>query len=70
MAAGHRRGVVWTSIIQVGALWGTSSPRPHINKHMPNDGDLVDLISLFMPDHALQRKVLVDNPYRLYGFTG
>jgi len=37
---------------------------------MPNDGDLVDLIPLFMPDLALQRKVLVDNPHRLYGFTG
>jgi len=52
------------------ALWGTDWPHPNIKKHMPNDGDLVDLIPLFMPDAALQRKVLVDNPQRLYGFTG
>jgi predicted TIM-barrel fold metal-dependent hydrolase len=52
------------------ALWGTDWPHPNIKKHMPNDGDLVDLIPKFMPDAALQRKVLVDNPQRLYAFTG
>ncbi|MGD2168249.1 MAG: amidohydrolase family protein [Gammaproteobacteria bacterium] len=51
-------------------LWGTDWPHPNIKKYMPNDGDLVDLIPLFMPDEALQRAVLVDNPHRLYGFTG
>jgi 2-pyrone-4,6-dicarboxylate lactonase len=51
-------------------LWGTDWPHPNIKKHMPNDGDLVDLIPLFMPDEALQHTVLVDNPQRLYGFTG
>jgi len=50
------------------ALWGTDWPHPNIKKHMPNDGDLVDLIPLFMPDPALQKLVLVDNPGRLYGF--
>ena len=51
-------------------LWGTDWPHPNIRKHMPNDGDLVDLIPLFMPDPTVQRKVLVDNPHRLYGFNG
>lgn len=51
-------------------LWGTDWPHPNIKKHMPNDGDLVDLIPLFMPDASLQQRVLVDNPHRLYGFTG
>jgi predicted TIM-barrel fold metal-dependent hydrolase len=51
-------------------LWGTDWPHPNIKKHMPNDGDLVDLIPLYMPDAALQRAVLVDNPQRLYEFTG
>ena len=49
-------------------LWGTDWPHPNIKQHMPNDGDLVDLIPLFMPDSMLQKKVLVDNPDRLYGF--
>ena len=50
-------------------LWGTDWPHPNIKKHMPNDGDLVDLIPLYMPEPALQKRVLVDNPGRLYGFT-
>lgn len=51
-------------------LWGTDWPHPNIAKHMPNDGDLVDLIPLMMPDPAVQKGVLVDNPHRLYQFTG
>ncbi len=51
-------------------LWGTDWPHPNITKHMPNDGDLVDLIPLMAPDSATQRRILVDNPHRLYGFEG
>jgi hypothetical protein len=29
---------------------------------MPNDGDIVDLIPLWLPDVDTQRQVLVDNP--------
>ncbi|HEY4373573.1 MAG TPA: amidohydrolase family protein [Burkholderiales bacterium] len=49
-------------------LWGTDWPHPNISKDMPNDGELVDLIPEIMPDAALQKKILVDNPARLYGF--
>jgi len=49
-------------------LWGTDWPHPNITRYMPNDGDLVDLIPLFAPDEAVQRRILVDNPQRLYGF--
>ncbi|HWW20143.1 MAG TPA: amidohydrolase family protein [Steroidobacteraceae bacterium] len=51
-------------------LWGTDWPHPNISRHMPNDGDLVDLIPLMLPDTAMQRQVLVDNPHRLYHFEG
>jgi predicted TIM-barrel fold metal-dependent hydrolase len=51
-------------------LWGTDWPHPNIAKHMPNDGDLVDLVPLMAPDERLQRKLLVENPARLYGFDG
>jgi len=50
-------------------LWGTDWPHPNISKHMPNDGDLVDLIPLMVPDAAMQRRILVDNPNRLYQFA-
>jgi 2-pyrone-4,6-dicarboxylate lactonase len=49
-------------------LWGTDWPHPNISKHMPNDGDLVDLFPLFAPDAATQKQILVDNPHRLYQF--
>jgi 2-pyrone-4,6-dicarboxylate lactonase len=49
-------------------LWGTDWPHPNIARHMPNDGDLVDLVPLFAPDPSMQKRILVDNPHRLYGF--
>ena len=49
-------------------LWGTDWPHPNVGRHMPNDGDLVDLFALMAPDPAVQKKILVDNPARLYGF--
>lgn len=47
-------------------LWGTDWPHPNIAGDMPNDGDLVDLLSESVPDAALRHRVLVDNPTRLY----
>lgn len=50
-------------------LWGTDWP--HVNalaKQPPNDGDLVDFLPLYLEDPVLQKKLLVDNPARLYGF--
>ncbi|HEX6840372.1 MAG TPA: amidohydrolase family protein [Stellaceae bacterium] len=50
-------------------LWGTDWPHPNIAGHMPNDGDLVDLVPLIAPDIAAQHKLLVANPARLYDFA-
>jgi predicted TIM-barrel fold metal-dependent hydrolase len=50
-------------------LWGTDWPHPNVGKYMPNDGDLVDLFAQMAPEPELQRKILVDNPSRLYGFS-
>jgi len=49
-------------------IWGTDYPHPNIKKYMPNDADLLDLVPLIARDEAMQRKILVDNPARLYGF--
>ena len=49
-------------------LWGTDWPHPNIARHMPNDGDLVDLVPLIAPDPAIRHKLLVENPARLYDF--
>jgi 2-pyrone-4,6-dicarboxylate lactonase len=50
-------------------LWGTDWPHPNLARHMPNDGDLVDLVPLLAPDTGLRRKLLVENPARLYSFV-
>jgi len=47
-------------------LWGTDWPHPNMKSHMPDDGDLVDLLPLIAPTPDLQRRLLVDNPMRLY----
>ena len=47
-------------------LWGTDWPHPNMKSHMPDDGKLVDIIAIFAPDLTTQKKLLVDNPLRLY----
>jgi predicted TIM-barrel fold metal-dependent hydrolase len=49
-------------------IWGSNWPHPICPVPMPNDGDIVDLIPLWLPDVDTQRQVLVDNPAALYGF--
>ncbi len=47
-------------------LWGTDWPHPNMTTHMPDDGALVDYIPRIARDTVAQRKLLVDNPMRLY----
>jgi 2-pyrone-4,6-dicarboxylate lactonase len=47
-------------------LWGTDWPHPNLKNHMPDDGLLVDYIPRIAPTAELQKKLLVDNPTRLY----
>jgi 2-pyrone-4,6-dicarboxylate lactonase len=47
-------------------LWGTDWPHPNLKGHMPDDGLLVDFIPEIAVTAELQRKLLVDNPMRLY----
>lgn len=47
-------------------LWGTDWPHPNISKDMPNDGELVNLFAKICPDPDVQRRILVDNPTRMY----
>ena len=47
-------------------IWGTDWPHPNLKSHMPDDGDLVDLLPRIASTPELQRKILIDNPMRLY----
>ena len=49
-------------------VWGTDWPHVRMTEQMPDDGHLVDLCMEWTGDPELQRKVLVDNPERLYRF--
>ena len=55
-------------------VWATDWPHPAVPGHMPanfvmpNDGDLLDVLGAWAEDPVLQKKILTDNPRRLYDF--
>jgi predicted TIM-barrel fold metal-dependent hydrolase len=49
-------------------VFGTDWPHPGARALMPDDGDLANMFGQWVPDEALRKKILVDNPARLYGF--
>ena len=51
-------------------VWGTDWPHASAREKMPADADLADMLAQWVPAGADRQRVLVDNPARLYGFTG
>ncbi|OZI24436.1 amidohydrolase family protein [Bordetella genomosp. 7] len=49
-------------------LWGTDWPHPNVRGDMPDDGELLNTFLRLCPDADTQRRILVDNPQRLYRF--
>ncbi|WP_010138498.1 amidohydrolase family protein [Oceanicola sp. S124] len=49
-------------------VWATDWPHPVSKNAPPNDADLLELFYRYVPDEALRRQILVDNPARLFGF--
>ena len=53
-------------------VFGTNWPHP--NQYAPtvnpDDGDLVDVFCDWFPDAEVRKRILVDNPALLYGFSG
>jgi predicted TIM-barrel fold metal-dependent hydrolase len=49
-------------------LWGSDWPHVCVKTPMPNDGDLLDLLSTWTSDSKIRHKILVENPARLYDF--
>lgn len=49
-------------------VWGTDWPHPGARALMPEDPVLAEMLADWVPDETQRRKVLVDNPARLYDF--
>jgi predicted TIM-barrel fold metal-dependent hydrolase len=50
-------------------VWGSDWPHPRIEGEMPDAGGLFELFGQWTPDEATRRRILVDNPARLYDFS-
>jgi D-galactarolactone isomerase len=51
-------------------LWASNWPHPSAAKdNVPDDADLLDLLLDWAPDESTRRKILVDNPAALYGYS-
>ena len=50
-------------------VWGTDWPHVMLEPPVPNTGLFADLLAEWVPDAATRKRILVDNPARLYGFA-
>ena len=49
-------------------LWASNWPHPSVKGEPPDDADLLDLLADWAPDETVRRRILADNPGRLYRF--
>lgn len=59
----------WAARVPQRLLWGSDWPHPTEKTTTPDDAALLDRLARWLPDAALRRQVLVDNPAALYGFA-
>lgn len=50
-------------------LWGTDWPHVFIKTALPDDRKLPALFEHWVPDRRMRKRILVEHPARLYGFT-
>jgi predicted TIM-barrel fold metal-dependent hydrolase len=49
-------------------VWGSDWPHPTERHTKPDDAVLLDLLQEWVGDEPIRRRILADNPARLYGF--
>jgi predicted TIM-barrel fold metal-dependent hydrolase len=49
-------------------VWGSDWPHPRVEGEMPDAGHLFELFQRWTSDQAVQQRILVTNPAKLYGF--
>ena len=64
-AAAHARAVIEAAPDRV--IWG--SDFPHLSFDQVDSVELFNLLGTWAPDEAARRRIMVDNPARLYGFA-
>lgn len=58
----------WARTLPDRVVWG--GDWPHVTEtHTPDDVDLLRLLTEWVPEEAARKRILVDNPAQLYGFT-
>ena len=52
-------------------IWGSDWPHSYLYEanRVPNDGDLLSMLSDFAPEESVRKKILVDNPARVFDFA-
>ncbi|MFC3338626.1 amidohydrolase family protein [Paracandidimonas soli] len=50
-------------------LWGSDWPHPNIEGDLPDEAELLNQLLRACPDDATLKRILVENPQHLYGFT-
>lgn len=73
-----RTGVPWDDVVPLGqaliaanpdrVVWGSDWPHPVSVKATPDEGRLLDQLARYAGGEATLKKILVDNPARLFGF--
>ena len=64
----HPVAQAWVDAAPDRLVWGSDWPHATEQTDKPDDARLFDLLSEWAPDDATRRRILVDNPARLYGF--
>ena len=58
----------WMQLAPERVVWGSDWPHSTEPEHKPDDAELLDLLLRWADDEDARRRILVDNPARLYDF--
>jgi len=50
-------------------VWGSDWPHQSCRTEVPYDAGLLDLLAVWAPDEKIRKRILVDNPAKLYDFA-
>jgi predicted TIM-barrel fold metal-dependent hydrolase len=48
-------------------VWGSDWPHPAVSGYIPKAAELLDLLAVWAPEAEMRRRILSENPARLYG---